>query len=265
MRPIPLTPATAALRSSAWPFAPQTRLPAPPPQRPPHVIPVTPSLPAFLVPHRPTSPSYALSSATSLIAPPGPSRLLSHHGFTPPVVSHALAPPPPLAVTATVTSPANKSPPSASSILLTPEVELTRVAPPNVTLNAGPDLTVAFRQATPVTILLSEPRPLPPTFLPGPPAGLPSGIAATVDPSSMSEEGRARRPKPDDLVPPGCGLSREEIVNAPIDDFNEKVSEKTEEEILVLKDRRRRGKNRVNTLRSILTFQTNKPWKSVQV
>ena len=55
-----------------------------------------------------------------------------------------------------------------------------------------------------------------------------------------------RQQKPDDLVPPGCGLTRSDIVELPIDDFNDKVAEKDEKEILVLKDRRRRGKNRVS-------------------
>jgi len=61
---------------------------------------------------------------------------------------------------------------------------------------------------------------------------------------------RTRRQKPDDLVPPGCGLTRNEIVCLPIDDFNDKVSDKQEREILVLKDRRRRGKNRIAAKRS---------------
>lgn len=59
-----------------------------------------------------------------------------------------------------------------------------------------------------------------------------------------------RQQKPDDLVPPGCGLTRSDIVELPIDDFNDKVAEKDEKEILVLKDRRRRGKNRIAAKRS---------------
>lgn len=59
-----------------------------------------------------------------------------------------------------------------------------------------------------------------------------------------------RQQKPDDLVPPGCGLTRSDIVELPIDDFNDKVAEKPEQEVLVLKDRRRRGKNRIAAKRS---------------
>lgn len=104
---------------------------------------------------------------------------------------------------------------AASTILLSPEVELTRVTP-----------TVA--------IILSESQKVP----------LPD---STVNPQiNQDKTTRKRKQKPDDLVPEGCGLSREDIVLLPIDDFNDKVAEKSEREILVLKDKRRRGKNRVS-------------------
>ena len=63
-----------------------------------------------------------------------------------------------------------------------------------------------------------------------------------------------RQQKPDDLVPPGCGLTRSDIVELPIDDFNDKVAEKPEHEVVVLKDRRRRGKNRVRLEQCRLNF-----------
>ena len=71
-------------------------------------------------------------------------------------------------------------------------------------------------------------------------------MEARPDSQSVSEKPRKRRQRADDLVPAGCGLTREDIVCLPIDDFNDKVAEKSEKEIVVLKDRRRRGKNRVS-------------------
>lgn len=129
-----------------------------------------------------------------------PTGLLSHHGFTPPRVQQHYA---------------NSA--NTSTILLSPEVELTRVNPS------------AAAAAAAITIVLPDsPRPT-------------SASTTTPEPSKSKK----RREKPDDLVPPGCGLSRSEIVCLPIDDFNDKVADKSEKEILVLKDRRRRGKNRV--------------------
>ena len=56
-------------------------------------------------------------------------------------------------------------------------------------------------------------------------------------------------------MPAGCGLTRDDIVCLPIDDFNDKVAEKSEKEIVVLKDKRRKGKNRVRT--TVFFFKKN--------
>jgi len=65
-----------------------------------------------------------------------------------------------------------------------------------------------------------------------------------------SDRPRKRRQRADDLVPAGCGLTRDDIVCLPIDDFNDKVAEKSEKEIVVLKDKRRKGKNRMAARKS---------------
>ena len=159
-----------------------------------------------------------------------PTRLLSHHGFTPPRILPTPTP----------------SPPVSNPIFLGPsgDVELSPVAAP------------APASSTTFTIIVSNhPRPSPPLpDKPLPPPSLNVAIPTAMevrsesDSQSVSEKPRKRRQRADDLVPAGCGLTREDIVCLPIDDFNDKVAEKSEKEIVVLKDRRRRGKNRVRQI-----------------
>lgn len=73
---------------------------------------------------------------------------------------------------------------------------------------------------------------------------------AEPTPAAASDRPRKRRQRADDLVPAGCGLTRDDIVCLPIDDFNDKVAEKSEKEIVVLKDKRRKGKNRMAARKS---------------
>ena len=198
------------------------------------------------------------SNHTPSLAPPGGSHFsqLSHHGFTPPSVPpmpQPTAPPPPVN-TGHVTP----------SILLRgrPEVELTRVTPTTFIILSEP-LRCTEPPGLGFNVIKPPQQPpimadrLTPTQLqqPLPDSTIPA-LASSSVPVSGSEPllagnqvGGGTRPrrqqKPDDLVPPGCGLTRSDIVELPIDDFNDKVAEKDEKEILVLKDRRRRGKNRV--------------------
>ena len=123
--------------------------------------------------------------------------------------------------------------------------------PPGLRFNAG----IKPPQQTPVPIMahrltpIQNQQPLPDSTIPAmaspsvPVSGSEPHLAAG---NQVGGGARTRRQqKPDDLVPPGCGLTRSDIVELPIDDFNDKVAEKPEQEVLVLKDRRRRGKNRV--------------------
>ena len=228
-------------------------------------IPLTPGLHRAMLYFPPSSSSTSVSSSNQVGKYPFPgqhSGLLSHHGFTPPRVQYsapqpAPPPPPPPPIHA-------GGPPS--SIHLSPEVELTRVTP-------HPAAAVIILSEQPCIATHSQPRPmmpqlpcaasLPPPPPPPPPllstmtqaAAAPPPTVATsasgtvqISESQPQHPTRSRRQKPDDLVPQGCGLTREEIVCRPIDDFNDLVADKTEKEILVLKDRRRRGKNRVRFL-----------------
>lgn len=129
-----------------------------------------------------------------------------------------------------------------------------RTEPPGLGFNA-----IKPPQQTPVPIMAHRLTPTQ-NQQPLPDSTIPAMASASV-PVSGSEPHLAgnqvgggtrtrRQQKPDDLVPPGCGLTRSDIVELPIDDFNDKVAEKDEKEILVLKDRRRRGKNRIAAKRS---------------
>ena len=138
---------------------------------------------------------------------------------------------------------------------------LRRTEPPGLGFNV-----IKPPQQPPVPIMAHR---LTPTQLqhPLPDSTIPAMASASV-PVSGSEPHLAgnqvgggtrprRQQKPDDLVPPGCGLTRSDIVELPIDDFNDKVAEKDEKEILVLKDRRRRGKNRVRFEHAVQIFFKN--------
>ena len=125
-----------------------------------------------------------------------------------------------------------------------------RPEPPGLGFNA-----IKPPQQTPVPIMahrltpIQNQQPLPDSTIPA--MASPSVPVSGSEPhlatgNQVGGGARTRRQqKPDDLVPPGCGLTRSDIVELPIDDFNDKVAEKPEQEVLVLKDRRRRGKNRV--------------------
>ena len=179
-----------------------------------------------------------------------PTRLLSHHGFTPP----RIVPTPPVAnassssISSTPAA-AGVAASSSNPIFLGPrgDVELSPVAP-----------SIANSSSTTFTIIVShntqppEQRPMPPPrhhYLPST-LQQPLEPAPEAEPRPMvpaSDRPRKRRQRADDLVPAGCGLTRDDIVCLPIDDFNDKVAEKSEKEIVVLKDKRRKGKNRVRT------------------
>ena len=200
-----------------------------------------------------------ISNHTPSSAPPGATHFsqLSHHGFTPPRVQPTPQPPtaPPPPVNTGHVNP---------SIHLSSEVELTRVTPTTFLILSEPPRrpeppglgfnAIKPPQQTPVPIMAhrltptQNQQPLPDSTM------SPAMASASVPVSEphlaagnqVGGGARTRRQqKPDDLVPPGCGLTRSDIVELPIDDFNDKVAEKPEQEVLVLKDRRRRGKNRV--------------------
>ena len=168
-----------------------------------------------------------------------PTRLLSHHGFTPP----RIVPTPPVASTASTASTAPSNP-----IFLGPrgDVELAPVAPvsvppvPPAVANASTTFTIIVSHNTqpPVRHIHAALEPLPAQA-----SAIPESSTPVAE--ANSERPRKRRQRADDLVPAGCGLTREDIVELPIDDFNDKVAEKSEKEIIVLKDKRRKGKNRV--------------------
>jgi len=225
IRPIPLTPVTSVngLNGTTWYF---------PPSPSPHS-------------HNPIP----TSASRKYLSPGQSSGLLSHHGFTPPRAQCCATQQPP---------PPPPPPPQPPSILLSPDVELTRVAPTAFLILSEPSRRIepanAIKPPQPVMMapLLSPPRLPPPLPQPAVQAVATTTTLAEVTSSVQVSEPqtRTRRQKPDDLVPPGCGLTRNEIVCLSIDDFNDKVSDKNEREILVLKDRRRRGKNRIAAKRS---------------
>ena len=186
-----------------------------------------------------------------------PTRLLSHHGFTPP----RIVPTPPVANASSSSSTSTPAMGSSSNpIFLGPrgDVELSPVASPASTLSVPP-LSIA-NSSTTFTIIVSHntqppERPMPhhhhhylPSTLQHQSSPLDPPAQAEPTPAAASDRPRKRRQRADDLVPAGCGLTRDDIVCLPIDDFNDKVAEKSEKEIVVLKDKRRKGKNRVRTL-----------------
>lgn len=69
-----------------------------------------------------------------------------------------------------------------------------------------------------------------------------------------------KRRRQDTLVPPGCPLTRREIVELPIDEFNELIEKKnfSEEQKAKFRDLRRKGKNRVMLLKVIIYNWFNK-------
>ena len=206
-----------------------------------------------------------ISNHTPSSAPLGGSHFsqLSHHGFTPPRVQPTPQPPtaPPPPVNTGHVNP---------SIHLSSEVELTRVTPTTFLIlsepprRTEPSSGLGFNviqqppQQTPVSIMAhrltptQNQQPLPDSTMSPAMASASVPVSGSAEPhlaagNQVGGGARTRRQqKPDDLVPPGCGLTRSDIVELPIDDFNDKVAEKDEKEILVLKDRRRRGKNRVS-------------------
>ena len=167
-------------------------------------------------------------------------RLLSHHGFTPPRVQ--LCPTqPPSPSPQYQPQPQPQAQPQTPSILLSPDVELTRVAPTAFLILSEPsrriepvNAMIKPHQPVLMTPLLSAPPnppmpPLPPITQPRVEEVVTTTTLAEATSTSVQVSQpptRTRRQKPDDLVPPGCGLTRNEIVCLPIDDFNDKVSDK---------------------------------------
>ena len=176
-------------------------------------------------------------------------RLLSHHGFTPPRVQ--LCPTqPPSPSPQYQPQPQPQAQPQTPSILLSPDVELTRVAPTAFLILSEPsrriepvNAMIKPHQPVLMTPLISAPQnlpmpPLPPTTQPRVEEVVTTTTLAEATSTSVQVSQpptRTRRQKPDDLVPPGCGLTRNEIVCLPIDDFNDKVSDKQVSLLFILK------------------------------
>lgn len=245
-RPDPLT-VTALLHRLAEvdpprPFwLPQHAVAAAPTYLPPSGYPthhsyLFPSIPYHYLPHPP--PPAAPSCPPPVVAPrpePFPTHgLLGHHGFNPPRVPfeasshhnhhhhhhHHYTPHLPSQLQE------QRLPARTEAVLrLRPDLELTRVGcnPPSAAT-----LTSSELPSTAATSTITANSPL------------------SSSSSRPSNPRQGRRPRADDLVPPGCNLTKEDIVLLPIDDFNDKVADKTEDQQALLKDRRRRGKNRVS-------------------
>ena len=81
-----------------------------------------------------------------------------------------------------------------------------------------------------------------------------SSPVTTTTTNSVNDNGnrvkRPRKPKDDDLVPTFVKneLTRTDIVDSNIEDFNNKCADKPEEHRTILKDKRRKGKNRASIL-----------------
>merc|ERR1711976_990411 len=81
-------------------------------------------------------------------------------------------------------------------------------------------------------------------------SALSASVATTA--TAVSGHKRARKPKDDDLIPEFSRgeLTRNDIVESNIEDFNNKCADKPEEQRTILKDKRRKGKNRIAAKKS---------------
>ena len=174
-------------------------------------------------PHYPPAAPYGVVS--------GGGGLLRTHSFVPPKVS--------------------QSPPTTPPISLPPDVTFRPVsvtAPRTLAISSATSLSLTSSTSSSSAIVNNS--------------ALSASVATTA--TAVSGHKRARKPKDDDLIPEFSRgeLTRNDIVESNIEDFNNKCADKPEEQRTILKDKRRKGKNRVSTEQGFFpheTFNTDFP------